>query len=61
MTKKHFIAIAKIMDNYSVPQPAHIDAQAMRKAIAGALADTFARDNARFDRARFLAACSVEA
>lgn len=50
MTKRHFIAIAKILAAGKGPE---------RDRIANALADVFASDNPRFDRARFLKAAGV--
>jgi len=56
-TKKYFIAVAQIM---------HESLQAKGDAatvahICRELADLYARQNANFDRARFLAACGVKA
>jgi hypothetical protein len=53
MSRKHYIAIAAIF----------ADARSFTKdpialaLVASRLADTFARENQRFDRVRFLAAC----
>lgn len=69
MTKRHFMAIAKIVDNAKVTACSADTAQrkadyergaeGTRKHIATALADMFAGENPRFDRERFLAACGV--
>ena len=55
MTKKDYVAIAKVIhDNYGV-SPSDV----AREKIALALADVFKLDNPRFDRVRFLVACGV--
>jgi ABC-type Zn uptake system ZnuABC Zn-binding protein ZnuA len=54
MSKKHYIQVAKIIRAAIVhkhPQPADI--------IAHNLAEIFEQENPRFDRSRFLEACSV--
>lgn len=63
MTKKDYIAIAKVLaDNRR--NHATYDAQSMAVVrctdVASDMADMLARDNSRFDRARFLAACGVK-
>ncbi len=50
MTKKHFIAIAKIV---------HTHRNRGADTIASALADYFATINPNFDRQRFIDACGV--
>lgn len=57
MTKKHYEAIANII--VSQYDNANINDYG-RYRIACELADYFASDNPRFDRARFLEACGVE-
>lgn len=50
MTKKHFEAIAQILrSNHSPGQSS--------QAVATAMADYFASENPRFNRAQFLTAC----
>lgn len=51
MTRKHFVLIAR--------QVAKIRDRADRIMLANDLACEFARENPRFDRARFLSACGV--
>jgi hypothetical protein len=59
MQKRHFEAIAKAFADRSYD---HCDDyQACREGIAKELANYFATVNPRFDRARFLIACKVEA
>lgn len=60
MTKKHFEAVASAIraeyeDTYGEP------AEEAIRSIARKLADVFASENPRFDRARFLAACGITA
>lgn len=50
MTKKHFEAIAAVLKDAK-------DATNGQSYIAGRLADYFASQNPRFDKARFLRAC----
>lgn len=55
MTKKHYIAIATIInDAYTAESDMGII-----KDIAYPLADYFATDNKLFNRERFLAACGI--
>jgi hypothetical protein len=54
VTRKDYEAIAAAVASMEV------DAQC-RTRVASALADVLAKNNARFDRARFVAACSNEA
>ena len=61
MTKKDFELIAGILDRQLIVAPSQM-AQACREqrdTYARAFADALARENPRFDRARFLAACGV--
>jgi hypothetical protein len=51
-TKKHFIAAAQTV--------AAIENETKRKEHAEILAAQFARENPRFDRARFFSACNVK-
>lgn len=51
-TRKHFIAAAELISRIENP--------AERKALAEHNATLFAKDNPRFDKARFMAACNVE-
>lgn len=48
MIKKHYIAIAKILDTEST-----------RKDVMYKMADYFASDNPLFDKAKFLKACGI--
>lgn len=61
-SKKDYVAIAKIIaaehGAWTGPQAA-VARDAVR-AVAGGLADHFARDNPAFDRTRFLAACGIK-
>lgn len=64
MTKKDYIAIAAIIKSVGariteLDERAYQAADDMRIQIARDCADMPARDNSRFDRARFLAACGV--
>lgn len=63
MTKKHFEAIAALLananlavvDEHGNPQAADI----VMADLCYAMADTFAAENPRFDRHRFLTACGL--
>ncbi len=58
MSKKHYIEIAQAIKASEVPATAET-----RKSIAELakrLANVFAADNPRFDRARFIKACGVD-
>ena len=63
MTRKDYIAIAAAIADGALINCATQTELAMNNAtrckIAGQLADLMARDNPRFDRARFLKACGV--
>ncbi len=48
------IAVSRCME----PEQGKVK-QETAKSIASAMADMFATDNSRFDRARFLAACGI--
>jgi hypothetical protein len=53
MTKKHYEAIASIIEYYAHDTTVY-------NALANRLADYFAQDNPKFDRQRFLKACGIE-
>lgn len=60
MSKKHFEAIARILAQYNIVNPAMGFDEGYSSAANGiteAMADYFAQQNPRFDRERFLAAC----
>ncbi len=62
MTRKDYVAIAaalKQAHSYSDTQASQ-DFNCGLKTAANRIADHFAADNARFDRARFLAAAGVQ-
>lgn len=56
MTKKHFQIIAETIAAMPSFAP---NLRAQKESCARAFADRLARENPRFDRARFLAACGV--
>ena len=62
-TRRHYVAIAKVMAEAGGTAKNRYPRQ---KAVWGVeiavsqLADTFERDNDRFDRNRFIAACKVK-
>jgi len=63
MTRKDYVAIAAaIKDRVTIAQ--HIQGAAQRighyTELAREIAEVMARDNPRFDRARFLKACGVQ-
>jgi hypothetical protein len=65
MTRKDYVLIAACLEaaqkHNPWPSPSHAaGADLMKLQIAKNLADTLARDNPRFDRARFLAAAGVQ-
>lgn len=57
MTKKDYIAIARVLKSAEF---AESTANMTRDYIAREMATMLARDNSRFDRDRFLAACGVK-
>jgi len=65
MTRKHFVAIARIIRDEmeaTLPEtsPDFIRGAAYEvEEMAKGLADYFARENANFDRQRFLTACGL--
>jgi hypothetical protein len=63
MSKKHYIETARILSAERECLNGNETADDMIRAtvdsIAGRMADMFAADNPRFDRARFLTACGV--
>lgn len=67
MTRKDYIAIAAAIKAAKLdifckePDASHVDLCDGANYAAEHIADVMARDNARFDRARFLAACGVQA
>lgn len=64
MTKKDYIILAAIINQYSLnnPAPGTFDEgyHAAAYGIACDLADTFEKENPRFNRALFLTACGFE-
>lgn len=59
MTKKDFEAFARIIrSEYADAQ--ELETKLVIERITRRWADVCANDNARFDRARFLAACGIE-
>lgn len=62
-TKKDFCAVARILSQSVHSQyPSAVyeaGAREARSYVAYALADWYARQNPRFDRSRFLAACGI--
>lgn len=60
MTKKDYIAIAKVIsDERNHPASGSKAAQVTCDRLAHRFADMLASDNPRFDRARFLQACGA--
>lgn len=62
MTRKHFEAIASLISKYTDPLAAPGYDKGVHHGamfIADELADYFAAENPRFDRARFLKACGL--
>lgn len=60
MTRKHYVAIARaIAAEYAAPHATPASRDALDNVIAQ-LAIAMKADNARFDRARFVAACKSE-
>lgn len=56
MSKKDYVSIAKALSN-SV-KDGHVTARG-RDILAIRMADVFAKDNPRFDSAKFIAACGA--
>mgnify|MGYP001597957049 CR=1 FL=1 len=65
MTPKDYVAFAAIVKRHTI-LGSHVSDKdsdvhlAVVRCMARDMADTFAADNARFDRARFLKACGVQ-
>lgn len=60
MTRKHYNAFAELLELY---RPANSDAAVLPadyRQLVRSIADLFAEDNDRFDRARFLAAVGYD-
>lgn len=64
MTRKDYEAIAaeirKVITHSVFGYPKNSEAFGAQREIVSAVADAMARDNARFNRDRFLAACGFE-
>lgn len=60
-TKRHYIAIAEVINTTASTGQGSLFSSDALLHLALRLADTFALDNPRFDRERFLAACRVSA
>lgn len=60
MSRKHYVAIAAMIRR-RVDADATVGGHSITREIAEGLADVFADDNPRFDRARFLTACGIGA
>ena len=64
MTRKDFVRIAAMINGHECPMGSNLDRlggqNQSRIECAEKMADIFAADNARFDRAKFLKACGVE-
>lgn len=59
LSRKHYQSIAGIMSNARVwTRFSEEDRRLMLDFVAGKLADYFLKDNPRFDRDRFVAACN---
>jgi hypothetical protein len=54
MTRRHFNALAALVASYAIPNGS---GSVGVEKLASDLADLCARENGRFDRERFLAAC----
>jgi hypothetical protein len=59
MTKRHFEAIAKILKSAREDAIAIGETPLQTSDVALGMADYFANENPRFDRARFLTACGL--
>jgi hypothetical protein len=62
MTRKDYQLIAGIINNanYTARKFKDTSGEGMLEHIANELSDELAKDNPRFDRARFLTACGVK-
>lgn len=58
MSKKDYIAIAKIIINATI-RPPTMDPVLVREDVIIGLADMFKADNPLFDRDRFISACNA--
>jgi hypothetical protein len=61
-SKKHYIAVAAIIKKHYIPAPAAGFDEGYAAGVAQVaeeLADLFAEDNPRFDRAEFFKACGA--
>ena len=58
-SKKDYVAVAKAIRRNTQECMEQCSIQDIPSRIAREVADHFAKDNARFDRERFLAACGV--
>lgn len=54
MSRKHFVAIARIINN---PELDGANSQAVKEGIALALCEVFQKENPNFDAGRFMTAC----
>jgi len=59
MTRKHYVAVAKVLDTEMVRVWGNVEAVKAVESIAESLADMFKADNLRFDRPTFYNAASV--
>lgn len=59
MTKKDYIVIANVFNDYAGLDIHSEDYAYIRRQMAESFANRLEADNPRFDRARFLAACGV--
>lgn len=62
MTRKDYVAIARILASIRMPESEHQFTrghEGARETIALDFAEHCATDNPRFDRARFLKACGI--
>lgn len=60
MTRKDYVAFAQLITEASDAENNSQEAEAAVRTLARRIADVFAADNSRFDRARFLKACGLE-
>lgn len=59
MTRKHYVAVAAILAGERALATTD-EQRRMTDNIARSIADVFKRDNGRFDRERFYAACGMD-